>query len=180
MGMQFNRIVVGYDDTEGSKYALNLGIGLAKENPDSQLLIAQVFEEKIENIPVSNSNEKVVEPVRTNGYLLEGIQIPPLPVYHEEANTTTHAKVTHSVEQAFYNAREVLKTYNINAKFDVLEGNPADSICEYAAAEGADLIIVGNSGKGGIKRMFLGSTSAKVAQNAPCPVLVAKDKAELK
>jgi nucleotide-binding universal stress UspA family protein len=174
MSLQFNRIVVGYDDTEGSKNALNLAIRLVKENPDAQLLVAQVFEEKIENIPVSN--EKVVEPVRTNGYLLEGIQIPPLPVYHDESNTTTHAKVTHSVDKAFYNAREAIEPYNINAKYDVLEGSPADSICDYAAVEDADLVIVGNSGKGGIKRMFLGSTSAKIAQNAPCPVLIAKDK----
>lgn len=178
MSLQFNRIIVGYDNTAGSRNALNLAIGLAKENPESHLLVAQVFEEKVENVPVSN--EKAVEPVRTNGYLLEGIQVPPLPVYHDEANTTTHAKVSHSVDQAIFNAREIIEPYNIKAKFEVLEGNPANSICDYAAVENADLIIVGNSGKGGLKRMFLGSTSAKIAENAPCPVLIAKDRDNLK
>lgn len=174
MNLQFNRIVVGYDDTEGSKNALNLAIGLVQNNPEAQLLVAHVFEETMENIPVSN--EKVVEPVRANGYMLEGIQVPPLPVYNDDPAASTHAKVTHSVDKAFYNAREVIEPRNINAKYDVLEGSPAESICEYAAAESADLIIVGNSGKGGIKRMFLGSTSAKIAQNAPCPVLIARNK----
>lgn len=80
------------------------------------------------------------------------------------------------MDNTFYNAREILEPYSINAKFDVIEGSPAESICEYAAAENADLIIVGNSGKGGIKKMFLGSTSTKIARNAPCPVLIAKEK----
>ncbi|MDF2039112.1 universal stress protein [Cytobacillus oceanisediminis] len=172
--MFFEKIVVGYDDTDGSRQALNMAIELVKQHPESQLLIAQVFEETIENVPISN--EKAIEPVRTNGYLLEGIQIPPMPVYHDESSARTHARVKHSVDNAFFNAREILEPYNINVKFDVIEGSPADSICEYAAAENADLIIVGSSGKGGIKKMFLGSTSSKIAKNAPCPVLIAKDK----
>ncbi|WHY62954.1 universal stress protein [Cytobacillus firmus] len=172
--MNFNKIVLGYDDTDGSRQALNMAIGLVKQNPDVQLLVVQVFEETVENIPINN--EKAVEPVRTNGYLLEGIQIPPLPVYHDESSSNTHARVKHSVDNTFYNAREILEPYSINAKFDVIEGNSAESICEYAAAENADLIIVGSSGKGGIKKMFLGSTSTKIARNAPCPVLIAKDK----
>ncbi|MCS0672742.1 universal stress protein [Cytobacillus firmus] len=172
--MFFEKIVVGYDDTDGSRQALNMAIELVKQHPEAQLLITQVFEETIENVPISN--EKAIEPVRTNGYLLEGIQIPPLPVYHDESSATTHARVKHSVDNTFFNAREILEPYNINVKFDVIEGSPADSISEYAAAENADLIIVGSSGKGGIKKMFLGSTSSKIAKNAPCPVLIAKDK----
>lgn len=175
--MNFNKIVLGYDDSDGSRKALTMAIGLVKQNPEAQLLVAQVFEETVENIPINN--EKAVEPVRTNGYLLEGIQIPPLPVYQDESSSNTHARVKHSVDNTFFNAKEILEPYNLNAKFEVIEGSPAESICEYAAVENADLIIVGNSGKGGIKEMFLGSTSTKIAKNAPCPVLIAKDKVNL-
>ena len=38
----------------------------------------------------------------------------------------------------------------------------------------ADLIIVGNRGRGGIRTMLLGSVSAEVVDSAPCPVLVAR------
>lgn len=97
--MFFEKIVVGYDDTDGSRQALNMAIELVKQHPEAQLLITQVFEETIENVLISN--EKAIEPVRTNGYLLEGIQIPPLPVYHDESSATTHARVKHSVDNTF-------------------------------------------------------------------------------
>lgn len=104
--MNFNKIVLGYDDSDGSRQALTLAIGLVKQNPEAQLLVAQVFEETVENIPINN--EKAVEPVRTNGYLLEGIQIPPLPVYHDESSSNTHARVKHSVDNTFSMQRKFL------------------------------------------------------------------------
>ena len=47
-------------------------------------------------------------------------------------------------------------------------------ILQYAEKEGADLIIVGNSGVTGLRKLFLGSVSEKVIKNSSCPVLVAK------
>jgi nucleotide-binding universal stress UspA family protein len=169
---QFNRIVVGYDDTEGSNRALQLAVQMAKGNPEAHVLVANVYDEKVEN--VMTDNEKRVEPVRTNGYMLEGIQIPPMSIRHDDPNPPTHAIISNSVDDAFYKAKQELEPHNIQAKYDSLDGSPAESICDYASAEGADLIIVGNSGKGGLKQMFLGSVSSNIAKQAPCPVLIAK------
>lgn len=55
----------------------------------------------------------------------------------------------------------------------VVEGAPAEKICEVAAAEGLDLIVVGNRGMTGARRM-LGSVPIKVLHRTPVDVLIAK------
>lgn len=55
----------------------------------------------------------------------------------------------------------------------VVEDLPARAVLE--AAEGADLIVVGSRGRGGLKGLLLGSVSQKVASHAPCPVVVVPD-----
>ncbi len=58
--------------------------------------------------------------------------------------------------------------------FLIWEGDPADSILEAAQSEGADLIVVGSHGRGGLERALIGSVSDQVIRRAPCPVLVVR------
>ena len=51
--------------------------------------------------------------------------------------------------------------------------NPADKICDYAAEEGFDLIVLADKGHG-VKRFLLGSISDKVVRHADVSVLVVK------
>jgi nucleotide-binding universal stress UspA family protein len=51
-------------------------------------------------------------------------------------------------------------------------GSPANLICDVAAEVDADLIIVGNKGMKGARRV-LGSVPNSVAHQAPCSVLIA-------
>ena len=60
----------------------------------------------------------------------------------------------------------------------VLEGNPAVEIVKYAQENGADLIVVGTLGRGGLSRFLLGSTAEKVIRTAPCPVMVVRQPEE--
>ena len=52
----------------------------------------------------------------------------------------------------------------------VVSGPAGREINSAAKAHGIDLIVIGNSGEGGIKRL-LGSTTRAVMHNAPCDVL---------
>jgi nucleotide-binding universal stress UspA family protein len=60
----------------------------------------------------------------------------------------------------------------VTAQTHARNGTPADVICDVAADVNADLIIVGNKGMHGVRRV-LGSVPNSVAHQAPCSVLIA-------
>jgi nucleotide-binding universal stress UspA family protein len=49
---------------------------------------------------------------------------------------------------------------------------PADALC--AAAEQADLLVVGSRGRGGFARLLLRSVSQRCLHHLPCPVAVVR------
>lgn len=53
-------------------------------------------------------------------------------------------------------------------------GEPAREIIAYAEEVGADFIVVGSRGRGGVKALLLGSTSHAVMHGAPCDVIVVR------
>lgn len=73
---------------------------------------------------------------------------------------------------------EAVKKAKTTAKIPVtkrlLNGRPAEKIIEVAKEGSFDLIVMGSRGLGGIKEFFLGSVSDRVADEAPCPVLIMK------
>ena len=52
-------------------------------------------------------------------------------------------------------------------------GVPYKVITEFAEDEGADLIVMTSQGRGGVKRVLLGSVTERVARSTTIPVLVA-------
>lgn len=59
-----------------------------------------------------------------------------------------------------------------SARTEVIEGAPGPAICDYAEAIGADVIVMGTRGRGGLRRAVLGSVSDHVIRHAPCSVLI--------
>jgi universal stress protein A len=55
-------------------------------------------------------------------------------------------------------------------------GNAVNGITGLASELSADLVVVGASGQNGTTRSFLGSVAGKVTREAPCPVLVVREK----
>ncbi|HEX7365423.1 MAG TPA: universal stress protein [Dehalococcoidia bacterium] len=66
------------------------------------------------------------------------------------------------------NCREAKVTY------EVLTGDPADKIVEYAAANGVSLIAMSTHGRTGIARWVLGSVADKVLHGARIPILLVR------
>jgi nucleotide-binding universal stress UspA family protein len=58
----------------------------------------------------------------------------------------------------------------------VAAGSAWKQILQIAIDVQADLIVVGTHGRGGVKRMLLGSVAESVVRKASCPVLVAREK----
>jgi nucleotide-binding universal stress UspA family protein len=53
-------------------------------------------------------------------------------------------------------------------------GDPADELIAFADREEIDVIVIGSSGKGFLKRKVLGSVSHKVLENAKCSVYIVR------
>jgi universal stress protein A len=63
-----------------------------------------------------------------------------------------------------------------SVKLEVRVGRPYEEIVKYAKEMQIDLIIIATHGYTGLKHAFLGSTTERVVQHAPCPVLVVREK----
>ncbi|WP_160118404.1 universal stress protein [Bacillus sp. V59.32b] len=171
---EFNHIIAAFDCSEGSEKAVEWGARLKRSFPDATLTIVHVFKERVEQKMVGNPSGR--------GFANDGMYIDPAlthPVITTEQNSMnqggeTHSIVKNSSSKAKNKAFSILDDLQAEGHFEILEGNPAESICSYAKRTNADIIIVGSSGKTGLKKLFLGSTSSKVANEAHCPVLIAK------
>ncbi len=62
----------------------------------------------------------------------------------------------------------------VSARVDAEEGDPAKRICEMAQHWGADLIVLGHSGRHPVRELFLGDINRHVVRCAPCAVLITK------
>jgi len=51
------------------------------------------------------------------------------------------------------------------------EGDPADVITDFAKSERIDLIVMPTHGRGGFRRLLIGSVTAKVLHDVDCPVM---------
>jgi len=56
----------------------------------------------------------------------------------------------------------------------LLKGKPADAVVHWAREHPCDLIVLATHGRGGLKRLMLGSVAERVVRTAPCSVMVAR------
>ena len=71
--------------------------------------------------------------------------------------------------------RDVLgETHDVTVS--LVQADASEALVE--AAAGAELLVVGNRGRGSFKEALLGSTSGRVADHAPCPVVIVRGHAD--
>jgi nucleotide-binding universal stress UspA family protein len=85
----------------------------------------------------------------------------------------------HSSEELLYrHIEKQLQSYQADlpckSELEIVTGDPAVEIVRLAHIHQADLIVIGNRGLTGLKRILEGSVSSQVVVDAPCSVLVVK------
>jgi nucleotide-binding universal stress UspA family protein len=58
-----------------------------------------------------------------------------------------------------------------SVRISLLAGQPYDELLKYAVVNDMDLIVLGFRGQGLMETLLMGSTTARVVRQAPCPVL---------
>jgi nucleotide-binding universal stress UspA family protein len=140
----FKHILIAYDGSENAKRALNFAISLAKSY---------------------NAKLDIVEVIDTAALLSLGLA--PLPSNLIES---VQAKAKSDIEEA----RKKAEDAGVRAEGIILEGDPANTIVEYAMKNNVDLIVTGSRGLSTIKRIILGSVSTRILNESKVPVLVVK------
>ncbi len=78
-------------------------------------------------------------------------------------------------KQLLEKAKQIVQSSaGIDAETVIDKGDPGKRIVEKAEELGVDLIVVGSTGKGGLRKLILGSVSEKVAKSSSKPVLIVK------
>ena len=129
----------------------------------------------------SDSSKKALEMAlvmagcaRASVIVLEVIEeFGPLPGYYEAAPPGAE-RIAWVSEQRFEKVHPVLDETNVQWERKIVEGYAAEQICEIAAKESCDLIVIGSRGLNPVARFLVGSVSDRVVHHAPCSVTVVR------
>ena len=67
-----------------------------------------------------------------------------------------------------------LRSAGIKVKTESMEGTPAQSIANYADANGVDLIVIATHGYTGMRKLMFGSVALRVLHDSHAPVLLVR------
>ncbi|NEU31463.1 universal stress protein [bacterium LRH843] len=154
--MNYQRILVAIDGSDGSKQALESAVELVG-NSTKELTLIHV----IKGSPITS-----VYGVADVGYVHTEL------LEHKETEMKGESILRKA--QLDILRKKPVEVESININTELLEGDAAVTICDYAEMNDIDLIIIGNRGLSGLKKLVLGSVSKTVTSEANCSVLVVK------
>jgi len=96
--------------------------------------------------------------------------------YTVEVKNDVTKQLKIEAERIVDEAAEPFRDQGLTVKTEVVDGerSPADVICEFASKGGFNLIAIGSRGLRGMKELFLGSVSNKVAHLGCTNVLIVR------
>jgi nucleotide-binding universal stress UspA family protein len=111
----------------------------------------------------------------TNAHLTALAIEGPLPAY---AATVGEVEEVKREKDIFFNAlairaRGQAELAGIELEVELRAGHAAEVISDFAAAGGYDLVVLGHRGHF-LRDHLLGSTADRVAEHAPCPVMIVR------
>ncbi len=138
------KIVVAYDGSEGAKQAVRASLPVARASNATLLLLH-----------VLNPRADLAE----------------IPGSHQEA-------LSEGTRRAEYEARSFVADLGTEAevRVEILPRgkDTGETICQLAAAEGADMIVTATRRAGGLSGFFLGSVTQQLIRHASSPVMVVR------
>jgi nucleotide-binding universal stress UspA family protein len=87
---------------------------------------------------------------------------------------TTVDALARAGEQTVETAATALERRGVAHETDVVQGNPAPTIVEYAARYDHDLVVIPTHGRDGLSRHLVGSVAEKVVRLSSVPVLTVR------
>lgn len=139
------KLVVGYDGSEGAKRALDFAVGRAKKQ-GATLLIAHVLEWSPYSFLTPDELEERHK--RRKEEL-------------ERAESAVLAPVSASLEGS-----------GVPVETELRYGHIAETLCEIAEKSGADQVIIGRTGHSQLASRLFGSVAGSLAQASPVPVTI--------
>jgi len=151
------RILVAVDGSESAQKAAQKAAELA-EDLEAEVTLIHVYTETAQ-IPVNQFNEVASY---LSAETMESIM--------EQQEDTIKDKR----QKILDNDAQFFKEKGMEVEKILLHGDPADEVCEYAAENNFDLIVVADKGHGKVERFLLGSISDKIVRHAKTSVMVVK------
>lgn len=171
----YTSIAVAYDGSVGSRIAFEKTLELKKALPDLKLTVIYVNEEAVKSTGFyegTGPSASVLSPPVDTTYAQ---YIPPEigdsrlknPKSFVDTSTEYSKQMQNSIQQQ-------LEAKGVEGNVLALEGNASKTITAYLEEQNIDLLVVGNSGRSGLQKFFVGSVSKKLLKDSPCSVLVVK------
>lgn len=146
--MSYETVVVGYDGSSDADKAIEVAADQA--GPDGMVHVVTAF-----------------HPESTTRLMQHLAQLP------EEFRYTYDPHAAEKERQHPALAR--LQQRGVHTEAHIVPDDPATAIIDVAEREGAELVVVGSRGLGGVRRFLRGSVSARVAAHAPMSVLIVQE-----
>ena len=157
--MVFSNILVPYDRSEASRRALAKAAALAADHAETKLTVLNIVK-----VPDFDSPEFRMMAEASGGRNLSEAQM----------ETIVKRFNDQVMKDLKADLKEVVGDLDLPISIDLMQGESIiGSIVKHAQEMGADLIVMGSRGLGGL-RGVLGSVSYGVLRSADAPVLIVK------
>jgi nucleotide-binding universal stress UspA family protein len=168
----YKRILVPCDGSDLAQASVFPHVAALGREPDTQVVILRV-------IPAPMGRSATAYRARTPGVPVA------LPENEHDAHVAHHpiykdqeiASAEDEAKRSVAGAAAVLREQGVNVATEVVIGDPAETIVDYAAEKDVDLIVMCSHGRGGLTRWVFGSVTEKVLRGTTLPLLVIRPEA---
>ena len=166
--MTYNKILVPYDSSKPSEIALDHAIKIAK------MFSISSAADTIVNIILLHVVKEIPSPPTFGAGLFKSKKtgdMITLEQYLKDITLEIKTDVKKMLEENIDNYRNI---ENVSLQSQVLIGDPSNEIIKFANDQKVNLIIMGTTGLGGVKKFVFGSVARNVSEKAKCPVMLVR------